>query len=186
MQIGRWGSVVLGVLFIVAFFTYAGGSGLMETMPQLGLPLTAATAPIVGGIGVLAFGLLWQRLPLVGTAYLASRLLEAALLAVSAVMLHAALSVPALASTANVAYLVAMAILGLGSLPFCLALLRHRLIPAWLALWGLVGYAIFAISMTAELAGFPLGYIALAPGGLFELAFALWMIVFGFSKPKEA
>ena len=187
MRVGRWVSVAFGALFIVAFGTFAGGSALMSGSPQAGLPVMAATAPVVEAIGILGFGLLWQRLPLVAASYLGSRLFEAALLAVSAVLLHASLSLPQLAAASNTAYLIAMAVLGLGSLPLCAGLLRQRLIPAWLALWGLVGYAVFALGMIAELSGFPLGPFALALGGLFELAFGLWMMVFGFAPaPAQA
>ena len=40
------------------------------------------------------------------------------------------------------AFQVAMLLLGLASLPLCLLFLRTRLLPAWLALWGLAGYTL--------------------------------------------
>lgn len=100
-------------------------------------------------------------------------------------LLHGTAQMPLLAPAANAAYLIAMAMLGLGSLPLLLGLLRQRLLPAWLALWGLAGYTIFAFGMIADLSGFPLGPLVLAPGGLFELAFGLWMMVFGLA-PAQA
>jgi hypothetical protein len=91
--------------------------------------------------------------------------------------------VGAVAITGNVmAYNVAMAGLGLGSLFFCYLLLRSNLVPRFLAVWGLVGYAILAMGCVLEIIGFAgAGLVATIPGGLFEIFFAIWPIAKGFN-----
>ncbi len=82
------------------------------------------------------------------------------------------------------AYNVAMAGLGIGSLFFCLVLYRARLVPRFLAGWGFIGYAAFATGSVLELFGVAgSGLVAAVPGGSFELAFATWLLVRGFSAP---
>lgn len=95
---------------------------------------------VVAAIGVLVFRVL--RRPHRGTAaaYLISRLLEGVLLAVGVVLL---VNMESVAGN-NLAYQFAMIILGIGSLPFCRAMLRDRFLPRWLAAWGMVGYAMLA------------------------------------------
>ena len=76
----------------------------------------------------------------------------------------------ALAINGNfMAYNVAMAGHGLGSLFFCYLLFRSNLVPRFLAVWGLVGYAIFATGCVLEILGFAgTGLVATIPGGLLE------------------
>jgi hypothetical protein len=70
--------------------------------------------------------------------------------------------------------------LGLGSVLMCGSLLRTRLVPRWLAVWGVVGYAIFLAGAIAELLGIPIGIALSIPGGLFELVLGIWLLVKGF------
>jgi hypothetical protein len=75
-----------------------------------------------------------------------------------------------------------MAGLGIGSLFFCVALYRSRLVPPLLAVWGFVGYAAFAAGCILELTGLAgAGLLSTIPGGLFELFFAIWLITRGFT-----
>ncbi|WP_166788594.1 DUF4386 family protein [Cryobacterium sp. HLT2-28] len=78
------------------------------------------------------------------------------------------------------AYNIAMAGLGIGSLFFCVALYRSSLVPRFLAVWGFVGYASFAAGCFLELAGVAgAGLVSTVPGGLFEIFFAIWLIARG-------
>src|SRR5918998_854301 len=72
--------------------------------------------------------------------------------------------------------------LGLGSIPFCYLLYRTRLIPRWMAVLGLIGYAALLIGGLLELFGLNLSMIHFAPGGLFELILPIWLIVKGFNE----
>jgi hypothetical protein len=89
----------------------------------------------------------------------------------------------ALAINGNfMAYNVAMVGLGLGSLFFCYLLFRSNLVPRFLAVWGFVGYAIFATGCVLEILGFAgTGLVATIPGGLFEIFFGIWLIAKGFN-----
>ena len=57
---------------------------------------------------------------------------------------------------------------------FCRAMLHERLVPAFLAVWGLGGYALFMAGTIAELLG-----------GLFEVALGILLIVKGFPARPE-
>jgi Domain of unknown function (DUF4386) len=70
-----------------------------------------------------------------------------------------------------------------GSLFFCALLLRTRLVPGFLAVWGFIGYACFAGGNLLELSGVAgAAVVAAIPGGLFELTFAVWLIARGFTS----
>lgn len=73
-----------------------------------------------------------------------------------------------------------MATLGIGSIFFCRALMRSALLPGWLAIGGMVGYAILALGSVLELAGYGVGLVLSAPGGLFELVAGGYLLVKGF------
>ena len=75
-----------------------------------------------------------------------------------------------------------MAGLGAGSLFFCYLLFRSGLVPRFLAVWGFVGYSVFAAGCVLELFGFAAaGVVGAIPGGLFEVFFGIWLIVKGFN-----
>lgn len=179
----RSAAMLMGVLIFLAFGTWGGGSALMHAGAQSALPMMLFTTPVVVGIGLLSFGILRNHAPVAATTYLTTRLFEASLLTVAAVLMAAGNVNSAMADAGHLAYLAAMAGLGIGSVPFCVALLTQRMVPNWLGWWGVVGYASLAGGMISELAGLKLGLFPLILGGLFELIFAFWLIVWGFSVP---
>ena len=67
------------------------------------------------------------------------------------------------------AYNFGMSAVGLASLLLCYVLYRARLVPRFLAIWGLVGYAIILCGSVLEVLGFNLQTIHAIPGGLWEL-----------------
>ncbi len=77
-----------------------------------------------------------------------------------------------------------MMVLGLSSLLFCYALYRYRLLPRWMALWGLVGYALLGTGAVLEICGMTIGLLLSIPGGLFELVLGIWLLVRGFNGQK--
>jgi hypothetical protein len=83
-----------------------------------------------------------------------------------------------------VAYRVAMIALGIGSVPFWYLAYRVGLVPRALAAFGVVGYAIFATGYALDLLGLDVGLLAAIPGGLFEVAVAVWLIAKGFSVAR--
>lgn len=168
---------IVGVLFLAAFFCYGVGSALAHR--ALGPALMLLNSVVVTAIGVLVFRLL--RRPHLRTAaiYLSARLLEAGLLAVGVVLLVWMGSVEG----NDVTYQIAMFGLGVGSLPFCRALLRDQLVPGWLAVWGILGYVALAAGALLELVGLHVGLGLSIPGGLFEVALGLILIARGFPEP---
>jgi hypothetical protein len=170
---------------------------------SVGAILLLLNSAAVATIGVVAFRVLRRRHRRTANAYLAIRTVEAVLLAL------APLSTLALALLARgdsnastdtgsrwedlariavdnseAMYWLAMATLGLGSIFFCRALLRTALLPRFLAIWGMAGYAVFALGSVLQLTGYGVGLVMSAPGGLFEVVAGCYLLVKGF--PEEA
>lgn len=206
---------IVGGLILAAFFLYGGGSFLVASSSSSAPPLPVNAASLgqlaagatllllnsaaVMTIGVLAFRVLRREHLRTAHAYLATRAVEALLLALAPVgMLGLALLTPRSGETADgtgsglsdlagtlvengdSAYWVAMATLGVGSIFFCWALLRSGLLPRFLAAWGVVGYAIFALGSVLQLSGYGVGLALSAPGGLFEVTAGCYLLVKGF------
>ena len=156
---------------------------------------------LVIGIGALMLPILRPHNKNIALGYFATRVFEGIILAVGVISLLSLVIVSrsyteagaadasyfetlgALAINGNfMAYNVAMVGLGLGSLFFCYLLFRSKLVPRFLAVWGLVGYAIFATGCVLEILGFAgTGLVATIPGGLFEIFFGIWLIAKGFN-----
>jgi hypothetical protein len=85
------------------------------------------------------------------------------------------------------AYQTAVIFLGLGSLPFCYLLYQSKLVPRFLSVLGFIGYALLIIAMSLEIFGIDnLTMILGLPVFLFEIVFAIWLIVKGFSASAIA
>ena len=175
----------VGTLMLAAFLFYGVGSSLATSAGPgsvavtIGVAMMLLNTAAVVAIGAFVFPILRPHSPPVAIVYVATRLFEGALLAIGAVAL-----VTGAVAINFLAYNVAMAGLGIGSLFFCLVLYRARLVPRVLAGWGFIGYAAFATGSVLELFGVAGASLwAAIPGGLFELAFATWLLVRGFSAP---
>ena len=156
---------------------------------------------LVIGIGALMLPILRPHNTNIALGYFATRVFEGIILAVGVISLLSLVIISrnyvasgaadassfetlgALAVNGNfLAYNVAQAGLGLGSLFFCYLMFRTNLVPRFLAIWGLVGYAILAAGCVLELLGFAgTGLVATIPGGLFEIFFGIWLIAKGFN-----
>ncbi len=84
----------------------------------------------------------------------------------------------------DLGYFLAMLVLGLGSIPMCLTLYKHKISPSWLAIWGVVGYAFFSFGFLMELFGKEWSMYLLGLGGLWEIIFAIWLIIYGGQSVK--
>ena len=174
----------VGALLLAAFLLYGVGNAIAtgaaddSALLTLGVAMMLANSVAVVAIGALLVPVLRPRSPLVARIYLATRFFEASFLSVGAIAL-----LVGSAAVNFTAYNIAMAGLGVGSLFFCALLYRARLVPRFLAVWGFVGYAAFAVGSLTELAGVAgAGIIGAVPGGLFEIFFAFWLIVRGFTR----
>jgi hypothetical protein len=182
-----------------------GASGFLSTISAhqttlvLGAFLMLLNSVVDVGKGVLFFPILENHGKRTALAYLAAMIVEVVLLAVG--VLGLLMIVPlaqqgvdagqssagwakALGSLAvqwnTMAYQIAEMSLGLGGVFLCSLLFRTRLIPRLLAVWGLIGYAILMAGAIAEIFGIHIGLIFSIPGGLFELALGIWLLIKGF------
>ena len=159
--------------------------------------------PAVGDAahGVLMFPVLKPHNERIAIGYLGFRIVNAVFLAVMVLFilvqipigseyLKAGADASYLQALSNVfmqaqldAYNIAMSFLGVASLMLCYTLYRAKLLPRFLAVWGLVGYAVILCGSVVEVLGFNLLSIHAIPGGLWELFIGVWLIVKGFNPP---
>ena len=190
---------VVGVLFLAGYVAYGVGSliaqGIVDSGERgdslalfvTGAALMLLNSAFVIGIGVLMVPILRSHSKAIAAAYLGTRIVEGVVLGLGVVSLIVLTSSDAIDANAAF-YNVAEAVLGIGSLFFCALLFRTGLVPRWLAAWGFIGYACFAAGNLLALAGVAgAALVASIPGGLFELTFAIWLIVrgFGAAVPKR-
>lgn len=211
----RTAAVVVGALILTATASYLVGSALIEsaieapydfatlaeTRVRVGLFLEFINAAAVVGVGVLLFPILRKYREGMALGYAATRVLESALLLVSALFVLLFLSLangdgPAGATGApqreplatwamegyDLAFQLAMIVLGAGSLLLAFVLYEARLVPRFLPILAFVGYVSLFASGWLEIAGHSAAWLYI-PGGLFELIFPLWLIVKGFNPP---
>jgi hypothetical protein len=201
---------LIGALFLITTATYLTGNGLLGSSYYLTtianhtarVSLSAILMLInclgVVGIGVLMFPLLKQHNEHIAIGYVATRITESVLLTIGVISLLSLVPISqeyvkgdsshlqtlsTLAVQGNFfAYQIAMMVLGSGSLFFCYVLYQAKLIPRFMSVWGFVGYTALATGAVLELFGFKVGLMYSIPGGLFELALPLWLLVRGFSS----
>src|SRR6266496_6024276 len=149
--------------------------------------------------GILMFPILKQHSERMAIGYLAARIVDAIFIAVmvlfmliqiplgseylkaaasDASFLQALSAVSAQAS--QYAYEIGMSALGVSGLILCYTLYKAKLVPGWLAIWGLVGYAIILFGMVSAVMGSGLGDLSSIPGGLWEVFMGVWLIAKGF------
>ncbi|MCA9391188.1 MAG: DUF4386 family protein, partial [Candidatus Magasanikbacteria bacterium] len=75
--------------------------------------------------------------------------------------------------------------LAAGSIPFTLTLFKTKMIPPFLAMWGIVGYSSLLLGVVLEFIGIKTGLTFVIAGGLFEMLLALWLILKGFTLPRQ-
>jgi hypothetical protein len=206
---------LIGALFLAAFVLYGVGFGVVtsvigaqgflltisahQSTLVLGAVLMLLNSVVVVGLGALFFPIIESHGKRTALVYLASRIVEAILLAIGVLCLLMliplgqyavevggasvawATAIGSLLIQANrMAFQIGMLSLGLASLFLCALLFRTRLIPRVLAVWGLIGYALFLGGAVAEIFGMPIGVMLSIPGGLFEVAVGIWLLMKGF------
>ncbi len=203
-QIDRRTTTAIGILLLSAFALYGTGSLLAAGATSAVGPGTDGVTPALGAgvvlilansLAVLAIGILFvpvlsHRSPVAATTYLVARVVEAALLAVGGAALWALAAAQGdplvsgvLVALDDAAYALGMVTLGAGSVVLCVTLLRAALLPRGIALWGAVGYALFALGSVLELLGVTgAGLVLAVPAGLFEVVLAIWLITVGLGR----
>jgi hypothetical protein len=202
-------SRLIGALFLAGFLLYGvgsvlatsitGGSNFLATVSAhktiliLGAFLILLNTAVDVGKGVLFFTILEKHGKKTALGYFATMIVEVAFLGVGALCLlmivplaqHAgeswAQGVGSLLVQSNtMAYQIGEAVLGFGALFLCVLLLRSRLIPGWLAISGVIGYAVLMSGMIAAIVGIPIAIYAVIPGFFFEVALPVWLFTKGF------
>jgi hypothetical protein len=157
------------------------------------------------GHGVLMFPVLKQNSERMAIGYLAARIVDAIFIAV--MVLFILIQIPLgseylKAATSDASYLqalstmfaqaqlyayeIGMSALGVSGLMLCYTLYKAKLVPGWLSVWGLVGYATLLVGMLSAVTGSGLGDLSSLPGGLWEVFMGVWLIVKGFNSPSIA
>ena len=85
----------------------------------------------------------------------------------------------------TLAFQLGQGTLAFGALFMTWFLFKNRMVPRTLALWGVAGYAIHLVGAIAEIFGIHVGLLMSLPGGLFEVAFGIWLIAKGFASVSE-
>jgi hypothetical protein len=181
IEIYRAGTI--GSFFLLAFLAYGFGRYYFESESvntrYLGALLIVVNSVMVFFIGVLFRRTLSHYDAVVGNIYLFTRVFEAVALSSLVLKLFFDLNIDD-----DLGYFLAMVVLGLGSIPMCLTLYKYAIAPKWLALWGIIGYTIFAIGFIMALLGNDLSTYLALPAGLWEITFAFWLIIRGSKKIK--
>src|SRR3954467_7293583 len=190
---------IVGVLFLAGFLAYGVGNliatGIVRsgdrsdstTLFVTGAALMLLNSAFVIGIGVLMFPILRAHNKAIAAGYLGTRIFEGVVLAIGVTSLIVVADSAAAIHANSVFYNIAEAGLGIGSLFFCALLLRTKLVPRFLAVWGFIGYACFAGGTLLELFGVAgAGLVGVPPGGLFEVTFGIWLIARGFASTATA
>lgn len=168
---------VFGGLVLLAFLLYGFGIGRLGHTSGTLLILLNSVAVI--GAGFAGLRALPGSKSREGMTYFLGRIVEGTLLGLGAVLVQ----LGAGKQMNETMYLWSMAVLGGVSVPFCRALWTERLLPVWLALWGVIGYALFSAgAVLSILKLYPLKTLAVAPGGLFELVAGVYLLVLGFGN----
>lgn len=170
----------------------------------LGVVLWLSTVAGDVAHGVLMFPVLKPHSERGAVGYLATRIIDATFIAVMALLILIQIPVgieylnagssdtsylqalSAVLTASNLyAYEFAMITVGVAGLILCSMFYRTQLVPRFLALWGLIGYAILLLGSVLQVLGFNLNSLQAIPGGLWELFIGVWLIAKGFSTSSQ-
>ncbi len=103
---------------------------------------------------------------------------------------HFQTSSTVLESTTDMAYALGQSVFAVGAAMLYYLLLRSRLVPWWLSLWGLVAAPLFLVgSLSLMWTGDPnstFSTVLYAPMALQEMVLALWLLIKGFNATALA
>jgi hypothetical protein len=215
---------IVGALLLIAMFTSLAGGIWLETMLSApdylvriaanesqvvaGVLLELANCAAVVGIGVLMFPVFKRYHEGLALAYAGFRIVEAAILAVAAIIplvvvtlsqLYGAASAPDAASfealgtswmaaRTQLTGLVVPVFFSLGALLFYSLLYRSKLVPRFISVWGLIAVAaVFTVNLLAAFGLTTSAQIVFVlPIILNEIFLGIWLIVRGFDSSAMA
>jgi hypothetical protein len=201
---------VVGIVGIMLIQSVLGAPDHLSTVTANSMTLAFAAVlwllAVVGDAahGVLMFPVLKPHGERIAVGYLAFRIMDAVFIAImvlfvllqiplgSTYLSAAAADAPALRTLSTLlsqaqlySYELGMFTLGISGLLLYTTLYRAQLVPRWLAIWGLAGYAIILVGMLSAIMGSGLGDLSSLPGGLWEVFVGVWLIVRGFNAPAS-
>ena len=195
MKSHRTIAILVGLLFLVATVTFMMGSGLIQSFlsgenPQksvlnIGVLLEIMCGAAVVGIGVLMFPILTLFHHRFAVGYVIFRSIEC--LVILAGGMYLVLRLQFMWNYEMIIFLFT----GIGGLILSYLLYQSRLVPRWLSVLGLVGYAMLSIGAVFDMAGVmqmnsSVGMWVYLPGGLFELFLPIWLFIKGFNASAIA
>lgn len=210
MRTDRSTAVMAGILWIAATASALTGSALTAPVHKsvqsvmspgvgdrvvVGALFTLAAGVFSALIAGVMFPLLRRWREGVAVSYVVIRTLEGVTLLLSALTALLLVTVGRQGLGADLGALLEGAhgwlfpmnpiVFGPGAALVYYAILRTRMFPAWLSVWGLIGAAcVVVFAVTAMFGLFPV-WLAL-PIGLQEMVLAVWLIVKGFGVPEQA
>ena len=174
------------------------------TLLAMGAVLWLSTVAGDAAHGILMFPVLKPHSERGAVGYLGARIIDATFIAVMALLILIQIPVgieylnagssdtsylQALSTVliaANLyAYEFAMITVGVAGLILSFLFYRTQLVPRFLAVWGLIGYAILLFGSVLQVLGLNLNSIHAIPGGLWELFIGVWLIAKGFSTSSQ-
>jgi hypothetical protein len=192
--------IIQSVLGVPNYLSTVSASGMLVAIGAMMMLLTSAGD---AAHGILMFPVLKQHSERIAVGYLGLRLIDAAFLGIQVLFVlfqiplgkeYVLAGIPnaeslrslstILIQTNVYAYQIGMIFLGLAGLVLNFAFTKTRLIPRFVAIWGLVGYATILTGSVLEVLGFDLSLIHTIPGGLWELFIGVWLIAKGFSPAQ--
>lgn len=196
-----------GIFFILAFIFYATGNALIETSVNNFEDLSTVNQHknqiIIGtllitffhtlaniSLVVILFSVFKEVFRIQAYVYLITTLTSTILLAIGGVFLLLILPLSEWANGGNelvlgkllqkgqfYSYQFGMMLWCVGGFILCTMLLKTKVVPKWLSVWGLIGYTLFLIGCVSEIFGVAIGTYASIVGGLFEITLALRVIL---------
>lgn len=203
---------VVGALFVLASVSAVIGGLLIEPITEDGADLAALSDQVSTGalleavlalsviaIAVLLFPLLRRQHEGLALGYAALRTVEGAFVLLATASAFVAVDLaggaaeavdPALAARDWSYFFGTMLVFGVSAVVLNALLYPARLVPRWLAAWGLIGGLLLLTRTVLELYGIEssLGvqFVWAAPIALQEMVFAVWLFVRGFDTTHLA
>jgi hypothetical protein len=199
-------SLVGGVLIegVLEAPDYLSDAYANRTLLAFGAVLELVNAAAVVGIAVMMFSIFARYSEVLARAYVAYRVVEAAVIAVAVISPLAliavsqefagagssdasgleALGVALVALRGHTAGLLIPVFFGLGAVIFYWLLYRSRIVPRFISVWGLISVALILAFNLAETFGITIdiALVLALPMILNEIFLGIWLIVRGFDR----
>jgi hypothetical protein len=183
-------AIIVGILFITSTVAFSMGSSsiksyfddgnLNKTLLITGVLLEIYCGIAVACIGILMFPILRMFNKNLALGYAIFRVIECATIIIGGAYLLSLLKL-----MWNYEMIIFI-FTGLGGLIFSYLLYQSKLIPRYLSVLGVIGYAMLLLGVSLNMLRYVdinagAGMLLYLPGGLFELFLPLWLFVKGFN-----